>query len=58
MEDIMKIPDEVLMKILAFVPNRFDVAPVCKKFYELICKIDENKYKLKVGAFHNEVSEA
>lgn len=56
MADIMNIPDEVLMKILSFVPNRINIAPVCKKFYELICEIDKNMYKLKVGAFGNEVS--
>lgn len=52
----MKIPDEALMKILSFVPNRMNISSVCKKFYELICEIDRNQYKMKVGAFGNKVS--
>ena len=53
----MDLPDNVLEKILGFLPNRMDVATVCKKFYELICQIEKNKYKMKIGSIGNEVSQ-
>ena len=56
MENLTDLPEEVLMKILGFLPNRMDVAPVCKKFYELICKIDKFKYKMIVGSVRNKVN--
>lgn len=52
---LLQLPDEVLIEILSFVPNRFEVAQVCKTFYELICIIDKNRYKLKAGVRYNEV---
>lgn len=53
--ELMQFPDEILVNILSFVPNRFEVASVCRKFYELICKIDSKKYKLNVGRRYGEV---
>lgn len=44
------------MEILSFLPNRFEVAPVCKKFYDLICIIDKNRFALKVDELYDEVS--
>lgn len=54
--DFSQLPEEVLMEILSFLPNRFEVAPVCKKFYDLICIIDKNRFALKVDELYDEVS--
>lgn len=54
--DLMMLPDEVLLEILSFVPDRFEVSQVCKKFYELICVIDRNRYKLCIGNYGEKVS--
>lgn len=53
--DLMQFPDEILLNILSFVPKRFEVATVCKKFYELICEIDRNKYVLTIGTRYDKV---
>lgn len=54
-KNLMDLSDLVLMEVLKFVPNRFEVALVCKKFYELICDIEKNRYKMKIGQSYNEV---
>lgn len=54
--EIMQLPDEVLTKILNFVPNRFDLAQVCKKFYDLTSEIEKFKFKLALGVRHDKVS--
>lgn len=50
--DLLQLPDEVLRYVLSFIPYRFEVSQVCKKFYELVCDMDKNKYMLKVRTNH------
>lgn len=54
-KDLLQLPDNVLTEILSFLPNRFDLALVCKKFYELISESEKNLYKIKVVRRFNEV---
>lgn len=56
LNDLLLLPYEVLLEILSFVPDRFTVSQTCKKFYELICVIDKNHYKLIVGKYGDKVS--
>lgn len=55
-KNLIDLPDKVLAEILSFLPNRFDLAQVCKKFYDVICESDKGRYKLKVGRQFNQVS--
>lgn len=50
--DLLQLPDEVLRYVLSFIPYRFEVSQVCKKFYELVCDMDKNKYMLKARTNH------
>lgn len=47
-KNLLTLPEEILMEILSFVQNRFEAAQVCMKFYELICELDRNRYKLRI----------
>lgn len=53
---MLDLPDEVLLVIFSFVPNRFKASQVCHKFYELVCEIDKNKFVMKIKPDENGVS--
>jgi hypothetical protein len=38
--------NEILMQILCFVPDKSNVALTCKRFYEIVCKLQENQLKI------------
>lgn len=46
---LLELPYEILLQIISFVPKRFELSQVCKKFYELVCAIDKNRYKMNIG---------
>lgn len=46
--DFTALPEEILIHIIKFLPNRWNLSQVNCSFYELICKIEENKYRLKL----------
>lgn len=48
-ENILQLPNEILIIILSFIDDRFEVAQVCKIFYEVVCIIDKNKFWLSFG---------
>lgn len=45
---ILQLPKELLMEILEYVPRRWNVALVCIQFYEVICMLERNLFKLNV----------
>lgn len=49
--NILELPEEVIREILLYVPNRFNVATSCNLFYELVCNIERDLYKLKIDYF-------
>lgn len=51
--NLLSMPNEVLLHILRFIPNRFIVSQVSKKFYELVCKLEKNRFILKLGTTKN-----
>jgi len=46
--NILDLPDEMLLKILTCVPNRYEASLSCQRFYEMICVIETNKFVMKV----------
>lgn len=44
------LPPEVVFHILSYVPIRHNAALVCKKFYEHICAIEKDYYKLTLNS--------
>lgn len=44
------VPSEVLLHILGFVPERFNIACTCKLLYDLVCLIEKNKRTLKINS--------
>lgn len=55
-KELLQLPDEILLQILIFVPNRFEVSQVCKKFYEIVCAIEKNRFALSTKTVEDEVS--
>lgn len=53
-DTMLQLPDEILLKILSFVPKRNEIVLVCKKFYELVCEIDRHKLKINAGNHYGE----
>lgn len=43
---ILQLPNELLMKIIEFVPERFDISMVCVKFHEIVCTLDRKSHKI------------
>ena len=44
------LPTEVVRYILTFVPTRHQASLVCKEFYEHICSIEKDYYKLELNS--------
>lgn len=44
------VPNEVLIHILKFVPDRRAVAMSCRKLYELVCLIEKNNRQLRINS--------
>jgi len=42
--NILDLPDEMLLKILNDVPNRYEASLTCQRFYEMVCVIEANKF--------------
>jgi len=56
-ENILQLPDEILRKILSYVPKKWEVVLVCSKMYETVCAVEMNKFRMKVIEYKaNEVS--
>jgi len=55
-ENILQLPDEILRKILSYVPNRRKAALVCSKMYETVCAVEMNKCRLRVIDFKMAIS--
>jgi F-box-like len=52
------LPSEVLLHIFSFIPNRTNLSYVCLDFYDLVCEIEKNKFRLKltdVSYYFNEL---
>lgn len=45
---ILQLPNELLMKVFEYVPCLWNVSMVCRQFYEVLCKVEMNAYKLTV----------
>lgn len=45
---ISQLPTELLMNIFEYIPNRCNLSLVCLKFYEIICKIEQNIYQISI----------
>lgn len=46
--DFTILPEEILIHVIKFLPNRWNLSLVNWSFYELICKVEANKYRLKL----------
>lgn len=42
------LPYEVLVKVFNYVENRWNLAQVCWKFYEIVCDVERNNLILKL----------
>jgi len=42
------LPEEILIHIIKFLPNRWNLSLVNWSFYELVCKVEADKYRLKL----------
>lgn len=45
------VPNEVLLHILSFIPDRKNFGMTCKKIYSLNCGIERNTRPLRVNAY-------
>lgn len=43
---IFKLPNELLIQIFKYVPERWNLSLVCKHFYEVVCTIEKNSQKI------------
>lgn len=46
--DFQVLPTEILIKIFQHVPNRWNLSLVNWTFYDLMCRIEAYKYRLKL----------
>ncbi|KAG5684057.1 hypothetical protein PVAND_013306 [Polypedilum vanderplanki] len=46
--DLKVLPTEILIKIFTLVGNRYYLSLVNSEFYDIVCKIEENKFQLKL----------
>jgi hypothetical protein len=46
--DFEVLPNEILLKIFKLIHNRWSLSLVNWTFYEIVCKIEENRYRLKL----------
>lgn len=46
--DLQVIPEEILIYILEHIPNRWNLSLVNWSFYDLVCKIETNQYRLRL----------
>lgn len=44
-----ELPPEIVCHILTFVPDRYNAALVCKDFYQHVCTIEKDYYKLNLN---------
>lgn len=44
--NIQDLPDEMIEKILSYVPDRFNAAATCSKFYDAVRRIENMKHSL------------
>jgi F-box-like len=52
--ELMNLPPEVVREILTYVPCHWNVALVCKDFYEHVCDIEKDrKYTLTLEKVKN-----
>lgn len=42
--DFSQLPDVVLLSIFKQISYRWNISPVCKKFYQLICDIENDMH--------------
>ncbi|KAG5679466.1 hypothetical protein PVAND_009031 [Polypedilum vanderplanki] len=46
---IKSLPDEILMEIFGYVDQKWQLSMTCKTFYYICCKVDENRYLVKIN---------
>lgn len=45
---VLQLPNELLLRIIKLIPMRFELASVCGKFYEIVCKIEAKKFRISL----------
>jgi hypothetical protein len=50
--NLTSLPNEILFKIFAKAGNHKSLSLVCRRFYELTTKLNENNVKLVMGFDH------
>lgn len=45
---ILNLPTELLMKIFSYVRRRDEVCLVCQQFYEIICLLEKDLYRVNI----------
>jgi hypothetical protein len=53
---ILRLPDEILIKILKDVPQKLKLSHACRRFYNIAADIDRCKYRLGKTYLNQEVS--
>lgn len=43
---IFKFPNELVIHIFQYIPERWSLSLVCKHFYEVVCTIEKNSQKI------------
>jgi hypothetical protein len=43
---ILRLPNELLMKIIEYTPERFDISMVCVKFHDIVCTLEQKSHKI------------
>lgn len=43
---VSTLPNELLMAIFEFIPERWNIAATCRQFYQVVCAIEKNLYKV------------
>lgn len=45
---ILQLPNELIMKIIECIPERFETSLVCGKFYEIVCTLERKRHRIDV----------
>lgn len=45
---ILRLPNELLIEIIDYVPERWSLSLVCKHFYDVVCTIEKGLHKISL----------
>lgn len=45
---LLQLPEELLMMIITYIPNRLALSTTCKQIYGIVCLLERNCFTLAV----------